>query len=178
MLESLACLLVEAILERGEGGGRGAFNRHGVFIRGWRLIQIFFVHGGRLLDTRRLFESGRLLDHLRYLLFRLADHDLDVCPDPGCSQHIPTIQKDSSQCSGVTISQHTVCDSHYASLSRFPKHRNRKHRLLSVGDSHYTTRRSLVCLQSGWILQKEIQVFMSKAVSKATDLRINGGDGH
>ena len=53
---SLACSMVEAIL----GGGMGSFIRHGVFIRGGRKL---CTSRGRLLDRRRLFESGRLLDH-------------------------------------------------------------------------------------------------------------------
>ena len=49
--------------------------RRGAFIRGERLIRDdVYTLGkggggggrGRLLDTRRLFESGRLLDHLWY----------------------------------------------------------------------------------------------------------------
>ncbi len=39
------------------GGGEGVSIRHGAFIRGRHLIQ----------TSRRLFESRRLLDHLRYL---------------------------------------------------------------------------------------------------------------
>ena len=46
----------------------GACIRHGAFIRRERLIQSLHLRGGRLLDTRRLFESGRLLHHLRYFI--------------------------------------------------------------------------------------------------------------
>ena len=51
MLASLASSMAERIL------GRWASNTHGVFIRGGCLIQ---TSRGRLLDLRRLFESGRL----------------------------------------------------------------------------------------------------------------------
>ena len=47
---------LEAIFGGGKGGGvykRGASNTN------------FPLQRGRLLDKRRLFESGRLLDHLR-----------------------------------------------------------------------------------------------------------------
>ena len=38
----------------------------GAFIREGRLMQTYQRRGGgRLLDKRRIFESGRLLDHLR-----------------------------------------------------------------------------------------------------------------
>ena len=49
----------------------GASIRRGAFIRGERLIQIYNPGGGGggelLLDTRGLFETGRLLDHLNYI---------------------------------------------------------------------------------------------------------------
>ena len=41
--------------------GGGTSIRHKAFIRGGRLIQTLHLKGGG-----RLFESGRLLDHLRY----------------------------------------------------------------------------------------------------------------
>ena len=44
-------------------GGGGASIRHGAFFRGGRLKQTLHPQGVRLLDTRRLFESGCLLDH-------------------------------------------------------------------------------------------------------------------
>ena len=44
----------------------GTSIRHGAFIRGERLIQTLHLRGGCLLDTRHVFESERLLDHLRY----------------------------------------------------------------------------------------------------------------
>ena len=40
--------------------------RHGAFTRREHLMQTLYLEG-HLLDMRHLFESGRLLDHLRYV---------------------------------------------------------------------------------------------------------------
>ena len=57
---SLAFSMVETIL----GGWEGASIGHWAFIRRQRLIQTFNLKGGGLLlDRKRLFRSGRLLDH-------------------------------------------------------------------------------------------------------------------
>ena len=70
MLASLACSMVEAILGR-EGGGGGGVGRlidTGRLLEGGVSYKLCTSRGrGRLLHRRCLFESGRLLDHLRYL---------------------------------------------------------------------------------------------------------------
>ena len=58
MLASLAASMVEATF--------GGSIRHGAFIRGERLIQTLYHKGGQCSsNTRRLFESGRLLEDAR-----------------------------------------------------------------------------------------------------------------
>ena len=76
MLAALASSMPESVMTWKRFGRLGSSNtkscgggtpiRHGAFIRGERLIQTLHLRGGCLLDTRRVFESGRLLDHLRY----------------------------------------------------------------------------------------------------------------
>ena len=49
------------LIERVGGRGVASF-RHGAFIREGRLIQPVTLKRGRLLDKRRLFESGSLIE--------------------------------------------------------------------------------------------------------------------
>ena len=60
-------MVFKAILWGGGGGGERLLGTRRV-LEGSVYCKLYTSgKWGRLLDTRRLFESGRLLDHLRYL---------------------------------------------------------------------------------------------------------------
>ena len=53
--------------------------RHGAFIIGGVSNTNFTLQGERLLDTRRLVESGRLLDRLRVVFDLFETRTIDAC---------------------------------------------------------------------------------------------------
>ena len=47
----------------------------------------------------------------------LGCHDYHLRLHPDCTQHVSTIQEETSQCGGVVVPLYPVCDRHYADLT-------------------------------------------------------------